>query len=143
VYSKATRIDGVPGEYPPDDTGSSGLAVAKVVKRLGLIGRYGHAFTVRGLLHALQYQPVIVGVSWYEGFDRPDGYGVIKVSGQVRGGHEFVIRGYEHGHTDRDSYLLADNSWGPEWGVDGSMRLSIYTWSQLREQLADVTVPKR
>jgi len=143
VYSAATRIDHVPGEYPPDDTGSSGLAVAKVVKREGLISRYGHAFTTLGLLHAIQHQPLIVGVSWFEGFDQPDEYGRVTIAGQVRGGHEIVVRGYEHGQNDRDSYLFLDNSWGPQWGDAGSFRMSVYTWSQLREQGADAVVPKR
>src|SRR4051794_32611008 len=25
IYSRATQLDGLPGEYPPDDVGSSGL----------------------------------------------------------------------------------------------------------------------
>jgi hypothetical protein len=142
IYSAATRIDGIDGEYPPTDTGSSGLAVAKVAKREGLISRYGHAFTVSGLLHALLHQPVIVGVPWYESMFHPDEHGVVTVAGDVAGGHEFLIRGVELGEADDDTYLLADNSWGSGWGVEGSFRLSMATWRQLREESADVTVPK-
>lgn len=36
IYSLATRLDGVTdGYYPPTDTGSSGLAVAKAMKQEG------------------------------------------------------------------------------------------------------------
>src|SRR3954452_13089718 len=33
LYEDATVIDGYPGQYPPDDTGSSGLAICKVFKQ--------------------------------------------------------------------------------------------------------------
>lgn len=142
LYSHATAVDGIPGEYPPEDTGSSGLAVCKAAKRWGLIGSYHHALSVNGLLHALQIQPVIVGVPWFEGFDRPDTHGVVKPTGQIRGGHEFLIRGYAHGSTEADSFLLADNSWGASWGAAGSFRFSVATWRVLAKNQGDVTIPR-
>lgn len=142
TYSRATRIDGIDGEYPPTDTGSSGLAVAKVLKSEGLIRRYDHVFTVAGLLHTLQLQPVLVGIAWYEAMTQPDEHGVVRIGGEIEGGHEIVCRGYEHGLDDRDSYLFLDNSWSSRWGDAGSFRMSVYTWCQLREQQADVVVPK-
>ena len=39
LYSDATVVDGYPGDYPPDDTGSSGLAICKVLKSRGTITR--------------------------------------------------------------------------------------------------------
>jgi hypothetical protein len=144
LYSHATEIDGIPGQYPPEDTGSSGLAVCKVAKRMGLIGSYNHALSVNGLLHALQIQPVIVGVPWFEGFDQPDSTGLVHATGQIRGGHEFVIRGYEHDDdSEDDSYLFADNSWGDGWGVRGHFRFTVSTWRTLMSHQADVTIPKQ
>ena len=143
LYSHATALDNVPGTYPPDDTGSTGLAVCKAAKNLGLISAYHHAVTVNGLLHALQQGPVIVGVPWLTGFDRPDEHGVVLPTGEVRGGHEFLIRGYIHGNTEDESMLLADNSWGISWGVGGSFQFSVTTWRALVEQKADVTIPRR
>lgn len=143
LYSHATEIDDIPGEYPPEDTGSSGLAVCKVAKRMGLIGSYHHALSVNGLLHALQVQPVIVGVPWFEGFDKPDDRGIVRPTGQIRGGHEFLIRGYQHGHDEADSYLLADNSWGDSWGIKGQFWFSVADWRTLAANQADVTIPKQ
>jgi hypothetical protein len=144
LYSHATAVDNIPGTFPPEDTGSSGLAVCKVAKSMGLIGSYHHALTVNGLLHALQLGPVIVGVPWFEGFDRPEANtGVVKVSGQIRGGHEFLIRAYQHGNTEDQSWLIADNSWGDGYGVRGQFRFSVTTWRELLDQQADVTIPKR
>ena len=40
LYADATVADGYPGTYPPDDTGSSGLAVCKVLKARGVVSGY-------------------------------------------------------------------------------------------------------
>lgn len=142
LYKLATSLDSVPGQYPPDDTGSSGLAVAKAAKQLGYIRGYGHALSPPGLLHALQTAPVIVGAPWFSGFDQPDQDGIVFPLGQIRGGHEFLVRGYEHGATEHDSYLLADNSWGTSWGVRGSFRFSVSTWRVLAANQGDITIPR-
>jgi hypothetical protein len=142
LYELATKLDTVPGQYPPTDTGSTGLAVCKAARQLGLISGYGHALTVAGLLHALMSGPVIVGVPWHEGFDQPDADGMVEATGTVRGGHEFLVRGYQPGPTYDEGVLLADNSWGVSWGVAGSFRFTVATWRQLRAERADVTVPR-
>jgi hypothetical protein len=138
VYSMATAIDGFPGEYPPDDTGSSGLAVAKVGKNLGLISKYSWATTTNGLIAALYKSPVIVGVPWYTGFYTPGSNdGVVRITGKIEGGHEFLIRGY----NPKTQLFTADNSWGANWGLGGSFKFSVATWEALRRQKADVTIP--
>lgn len=143
LYAAATRVDPFPGTYPPQDTGSSGLAVCKAAKRAGILAGYSWVFTVNGLLHALQTGPVIVGVPWYEGMDEPDQYGIVEPAGQVRGGHEFLVRGCVQDNTAPGGWwLLADNSWSESYGAGGSFWLSLTTWSRLRSERADVTVPK-
>src|SRR5664279_6133727 len=62
LYSQATKIDGDPGVYPPDDTGTSGLAAAKVLKARKLVAKYHHAFSLQACLTALQSGPVLLGV---------------------------------------------------------------------------------
>lgn len=137
IYSAATIIDGEPGEYPPTDTGSSGLAVCKVAKTRGLISSYAHAFSLAQALQALQAGPVITGVSWYEGFDSPDASGLVAISGGVRGGHEFEVLGYD----PASDLLTAVNSWGKSWGVAGRFHFTSATWSALLAQQGDVSVP--
>lgn len=66
LYSEATRLDSFQGAYPPEDTGSSGLAACKAAKNEGLISGYRHAFSVEAALTALMSGPVITGVNWYE-----------------------------------------------------------------------------
>lgn len=137
VYELATTLDQAPGSYPPDDTGSSGLAACKAAKKLGLIGGYKHAFGVEHALDALQHGPVITGVAWHEGFDRPDHQGRVVLSGAVRGGHEFVVIG----HDPASGYVTAVNSWGQNWGVAGLFAFTSADWATLLADYGDVTVP--
>ena len=74
--------------------------------------------------------PVEVGVSWYEGFDKPDAKGLVKIAGTVRGGHAFELLG-----VDADKQLVwAINSWGPGWGLAGRFAFS---WKDLDRLLRE------
>jgi hypothetical protein len=146
LYSLATRLDRIPGYYSPgdpdsQDAGSSGLAVAKAARKLALIRSYGWAFSLNGLIHALRSGPVIVGVPWFSGMDHPDRNGLIEATGEIRGGHEFLIRGWQPSGP-LDGVFTADNSWGPSWARNGSMFFTAKTWTELAAQQADVTVPR-
>lgn len=143
LYSRATVIDKFAGSYPPEDTGSSGLAVAKAARELGLIKSYTWAFSTSGLISALRNGPVIVGVPWYDGFFYPDADGFVWPAGSTVGGHEFLIRGFYPGGPDGSGYFWCDNSWSTSWGKRGSFHITVKTWDRLRAQGADVTVPKR
>ena len=72
LYSAATVLDGIPGQYTPDDTGSTGLAAAKAMVKAGLIAGYQHTFTLVDALAALQVVPLMAGFNWYDSFDQPD-----------------------------------------------------------------------
>lgn len=139
VYTAATKIDGVPGEMPADDTGSTGLAVAKVLTSMGLANGYQHTFSLDGALRALVRQPVLLGINWYEGFDIPNSNGRVWVAGEVRGGHEVVLDGIDVEHR----LVWGTNSWGKYWGLDGRF---CFGWAALDRLLAedgDVVVPLR
>jgi len=139
LYELATQLDHIPGEYPPDDTGSTGLAVAKAARRADLIHAYHHVLTTLGLHRALTLQPVIVGITWYSSFDTPNADGTIHLTSDayVRGGHEVLVRGWDGAN------LIADNSWGESWGDNGSFRIPSDVWQELRSEGADVVVPVR
>jgi hypothetical protein len=138
LYSAATALDDYPGTYPPDDTGSDGLSVAKAAKNAGLISGYRHATSLNAALTALATQAVITGVNWYDSFDDPDSDGLVAIpsGAQVRGGHEFVVD-----ELDVERRLVGfTNSWGTGWGVDGRAYMSWDTWSRLLGEEGDVTV---
>jgi hypothetical protein len=142
LYHEATVLDGFPGEYPPDDTGSSGLAAAKAAIKAGYCKKYQHAFTGTSALTSLQSRSGATGVNWYEGFDTPDANGLVKISGQIRGGHEFEIIGYHvtSGKSYLDDHLEAVNSWSKTWGKAGHFFFTVRTWFQLLSEQGDFTV---
>lgn len=137
IYSEATSIDEFKGTYPPTDTGSSGLGVAKVLKSRGWISGYTHTFTFADALAALTSQPVITGVPWYESFFDPDANGIINLGpkAKVAGGHEFVLD-----ELDVERQLIgATNSWGTSWGVGGRFYIPFAVFQRLLAEKADVT----
>lgn len=137
IYSEATAIDDCPGTWPPEDTGSSGLAVAKVAQTHGWIARYTHAFTFEAALTGLAAGPVITGVTWYDTFDipAPDGECVLTDASQPVGGHEIVVD-----ELDMEARRVwFTNSWGEGWGVGGRAWFSFAVWERLLAAAGDVT----
>jgi hypothetical protein len=129
IYKAATRIDDVPGQYPPDDTGSDGLSVAKVAKSLGLCSSYLHCFSLDAVLTALQTDSVMLGVSWRSGFDTP-ARGQMRYAGTVRGGHEIVADEIDV----ENKRVWITNSWSAAWGAAGR---AWWSWDDLATILAD------
>ncbi|MGW4784241.1 hypothetical protein [Streptomyces sp. NPDC004230] len=139
VYSLATSLDEFKGQYPPTDTGSSGLGAAKALVKLGLAAKYTHAFSLDALKSALQSGPVMVGTVWLNSMFDVDAGGYVTVdrkSGEA-GGHEYVLSAYD---TARQAFRI-DNSWGSSWGVRGSAWFTEADVQWLLSQQGDVTVP--
>ncbi len=138
LYSTATALDDYEGEYPPEDTGSSGLAVAKAALSAGLISGYRHATSLEAALTALAEQPVIAGINWYDSFDSPDASGRIRIgpAATVRGGHEIVLD-----ELDVPRKLVwFTNSWSSSWGKSGRAAIGWDDFARLLKEDGDVTV---
>lgn len=138
LYSAATKVDEFEGEWPPTDTGSSGLGVAKACKAAGLISGYRHAFGLNAALTALSQQPVIAGINWYSTFDEPDKDGRISIGrgAYVRGGHEICLDELDVPHR----LVGFTNSWSESWGKGGRAYLSWDDFGRLLQEDGDVTV---
>lgn len=138
IYEKGTVLDNVSGQYPPDDTGSTGIGVAKAAQALGLISGYQHTFSYEDALKALSDRPVIVGINWYNNFFYPDSEGIISVgkNDYVAGGHEIVLDEID---TSRE-LIGATNSWGTMWGEDGRFFIPFSLFQRLLNEDGDVTV---
>lgn len=136
IYSDAEKVDGGVG-YPPEDQGSSGLSVAKVCKTRGYISGYLHATTVDAAHTALQAGPFLIGSYWYASMDNPDAEGIVKADAGsgIRGGHEYLCRGYD---ATKDLWQL-DNSWGTSWGKQGTFFYDTPTFAALLAAEGDVT----
>lgn len=134
-YGDATRIDSYPGQYPPDDTGSDGLSVAKALKARGEISGYEHAFSLAQGLQGLMVRPQIVGINWYEGMFDPSPEGIVHPTGSLAGGHEPVWDGYD----DARGLCWFTNSWSEAWGKAGRFAIPAEEFGKLLEQDGDVT----
>jgi len=137
LYELATTLDNVSGQYPPDDTGSSGLAVCKAGVQLGYLAGYRHALGFDAFAAALQLQPVIVGTNWTEAMFTPDSDGTVHPTGQVEGGHEYLALGIDY-NAQRLTFL---NSWGESWGDHGRFYMSFGDFADLLAAQGDATVP--
>lgn len=148
VYSLATSLDNVPGDWPPADTGSSGLAACKAAVHLGWLARYEHAFGIDHVLMAVQTRPVIVGTNWYPAMMRVDSVGRVAPGSGERpiGGHEWCVIGVDWDAED----VLAVQSWGPGWGIRppwrrvggrGFFRVGFPVLARLLKEDGDCTVP--
>jgi hypothetical protein len=135
IYKAATKLDTIPGSYPPDDTGSSGLAVMKAMKAKGWISSYSHAFGLDNALRALVLRPGITGISWRTGCDTPDAQGVVRYTGFIRGGHEIELVGLD---VNKKLVWFA-NSWGSKWGNKGYFAMSFEDYGQALADHGDAT----
>lgn len=131
LYMDATLIDPWPGSYLPEDTGSDGLSIAKVLQARGLVSGYQHAFSLEAALTALAKQVVGIGSDWLSGMYDPDpSTGRITVDGTVEGGHQYALD--EIDVENRRAWIR--NSWGPSWGQAGRAWM---TWDDLGKLLAN------
>lgn len=130
VYGDATRLDPWTGEWLPDDTGSDGLSVAKVLKARGLISGYQHATSLEATLTALADTVVMIGSTWMSSMYDANANGQIFATGYPEGGHEYVLDELD---VERQRVWVR-NSWSEQWGVNGRAWM---TWEALRALLAD------
>lgn len=135
LYSLATQLDEYPGQYPPDDSGSSGLGGAKAVKQDNLASGYTHATSLAGCWTMIAAGPFAVGFSWYSGMDNPTSEGVVSATGTVRGGHEFEVLNYDAGK----GLWECVNSWGDGWGKGGHFFIPDADFARLLAEQGDAT----
>lgn len=147
IYSQATAIDNFGGTYPPEDTGSDGLSVAKVLKEAGLIAGYTHAFTLSDFLSGLVETPCIVGTEWREGMFNTDAAGVLHPTGAAAGGHEYVADQVVQvgdpfgpaGLPCQEPVIGFTNSWGTGWGLGGRFFMRASEFGELLAADGDAT----
>jgi len=110
LYSLETQIDPFPGSYPPDDTGSNGLASCKAAQQKGDGGAYYWITSgADGVVQAVMDGDVVsVGTEWDNDMFTPDSEGRVHPGGGVAGGHQWTCRGY---WKDRD-WILGRCWWG-------------------------------
>lgn len=137
LYGLATQLDPWPGTYPEEDTGSSGLAVAKAAVQLGHIREYRWAFGFDQFLGALMEGPVLVGTIWKNDMFWPTSRGFVRPTGNEAGGHEYLAVGMDLKHR----YLTFQNSWSTLWGVKGRFYMTFDDFKSLLDADGDAMLP--
>lgn len=125
IYWPAQQADPWPGgSYPgamPRYEGTSVHAGVKIAYDLGYYGEYRWAFSEPEMALGVSYLgPAIIGVSWYEGMYRPNIHGFLTPTGNKVGGHCLLVKAI----NIRSSFYTVYNSWGPNWGLHGTAKIS-------------------
>lgn len=118
LYSVATLLDNdhIPGIYPPTDTGTSGVGIAKAVRNAGGLERYEWTFTWEAFLATLQRQPVMLGTHWYQSMFETDSKGYVvppRPGDQPVGGHAYL--GFKFDWINQRAGCT--NHWTEDWGI--------------------------
>lgn len=142
-YRIASRNDPWPGEWEPEDTGSSGLAAAKGAVELGWAAGYEWCFGLDHVRSALPIRPISVGTWWPGSAFYLDEDGFIDCRGGYVGGHQWTLTGW---HPEGDTFYGLC-WWGPDWptpGAKGRFKIRGADLNRLLEDDGDahMTTPK-
>ena len=142
VYWEAQKIDAWPGgSYPgasPRYEGTSVLAGIKMMQKMGYIKEYRWAFGLDDLVMAVGYKgPAVLGIPWYEGMYTPGHCGYIHIGGKMVGGHAILCRGV----SVKNRTFLLQNSWGPNWGKNGTALISWEDMDRLLHERGEAVIP--
>lgn len=124
IYYQCKAEDGQPGQ----ENGSSVRSGAKVMQSRGRLGAYVFGSTTDEIKQwVTSHGPVVIGSTWTQDMFQPDGNGVVRPTGPVKGGHCYLLLGYDPG-TDLFEF---DNSWGTVWGRGGRFFMSATDFDSL------------
>lgn len=144
LYKLETKLDDsqIPGEYPPNDTGSTGPWSMMALEQQGKIRSYHHTRSLHSALRLLNHGPISIGVTWYNSmFNAVDKDGVkmivVDEHSEVAGGHQVCVVGNSVEHQR----VLIRNSWGTGWGDNGHAWLSWNDFDLLLDEGGDVVQP--
>jgi hypothetical protein len=143
IYLQAQLVDEFPGQEPTM-SGTSVRAAAKVMVREGHLGEYVWSGSADEVLTWVRTKgPLVFSTRWFESMYEPDRNGYVYPRGRVVGGHALCMFGVEE---NDDAHI--QQSWGPDHGIEGCIRMSRKTLSYLVSQgyvsaCAAAQIPRR
>lgn len=135
IYKRAQMLDQWEGE---SYEGTSVIAGAKAVMEAGYLKEYRWAFGLDDLILAIGYRgPAVLGINWYEGMFDTDSNGFVRVTGGIAGGHAILARGV----SVRNRFVLLHNSWGSDWGMNSTAKISFEDLDRLLREQGEACIP--
>ena len=115
-YYQCKAVDGRPGL----EEGTYIRSAAKVLKNEYIISKYAFARNLQDIKWwLLNKGPIIVGTIWTVEMFTPDENHIIRIGGEVVGGHAYLLNEWRS-----DDYIGFQNSWGEHWGDNGKAYIS-------------------
>lgn len=112
IYYECKVVDGQPNQ----ENGSSVRSGAKAMQNRGRLGAYVFASAIDEVKQwVVNHGPVVVGSDWTQDMFTPASDGLVLPTGPVKGGHCYLMLGYDPA-ADRFEF---ENSWGSTWGKNG------------------------
>ena len=109
----------LPDHSPKMVSGTCVRAGSQVLIKRNKARLFLWAFDVQSVINwVLAKGPMVIGINWYNSMFDPDDTGLIRITptSTIAGGHALLVRGV---NTTRGIATL-ENSWGDEWGKNGS-----------------------
>lgn len=120
LYRECQRHDEWDGEEP-SYFGTSVRALFKVLQARGIVESYHWAWnTAQIVAWVLERGPVVLGTVWTDSMFNPGKGGLLKVEGNVIGGHAYLCVGA----NTKTRTVRCLNSWGQSYGVKGRFTLT-------------------
>lgn len=122
IFKKAKEIDS-----DPRKTGVSIKAGLKALEKMGFVKSYYYADKIDEILIAvLNMGPVVVGIDFYSGMSQSSN-GKMIAAGGILGSHAVTIYGAD---LENQNFLVV-NSYGPQWGIMGTAKVSFDTMNKI------------
>lgn len=140
IYYEATVIDGSPDNPDAPGGGQQGTTVragAKAMQNRGRLTAYAFATTLAQVDEWINnHGPVVIGSNWYTGMFTPDAQGFVHLTGQVEGGHCYLMID----RLDAEGAYLFRNSWGSGWGQNGNFKIKTADLARLIAEQGEACV---
>lgn len=135
IYKVAQTLDEWPGEAYE---GTSVIAGAQAVVKLGGMTQYRWGFGLDDMRLGIGHEgPCVQGLNWYDGMFETDAKGFIHPTGALAGGHCVCT----FANNEKDRFFRIRNSWGIDWGVNGSCKISYDDMEKLLHENGEVCFP--
>jgi len=133
LYQEAQKVDGFP--LPHD--GTTVRAAMKVLKGQGYASAYHWATTLSQTIDTLlNLGPMVVGTNWYEGMFYPTKTGLLNLTGELAGGHCYLVMGVD---TVKERFQIK-NSWGMSWGLKGHAYIRFKDFARLLKEQGEAAI---